>query len=69
MITEQDKIELERLAKIVSPNGNDMNSIYDLYKKYVDTNARAPRMGGCNTCGNSIVNYWRGLINFYNKNK
>jgi hypothetical protein len=67
--TEIDKQEILRLHKIISPTSGDMNSIYELYKKYVDTTARAYNTNGCNTCGNSIVNYWRGLLNWFNVNR
>lgn len=66
---ELDKIELTRLSRVISPTGVDITSITNLYKKYIDKNAREPRISGCNTCGNSIVNYWRELINWYNNNR
>lgn len=64
-----DNNEILRLHKIISPSGGDMESIYSLYKKYVDENARQYNSSGCGTCGNSIVVYWRGLMSWYNINK
>ena len=66
---ENDEQEILRLAKIVTPSGSDINSIYVLYKKYVNINAPLPSLSGCMTCGNSIVIYWRKLIEWYNQNK
>lgn len=63
---ELDRQELVRLCKVISPSGSDVESIYNLYKKYVDSGARPPKVGGCNTCGNSIVSYWRNLITWFN---
>jgi hypothetical protein len=65
---ELDKIELTRLLRIISPTGADMDSIETLYKRYIDANARPARRGGCNTCGNSIVVYWRNLTTWFQKN-
>ena len=64
-----DKQEIERLAKVVKPTHQDMESIYSLYTKYVDANAPRPRMSGCTTCGSSIVSYWRKLIDWFQNNQ
>jgi hypothetical protein len=65
----RDKEEIIRLGRIVNPSSNDMTSIYTLYKKYVNSGAQMYRAGGCNTCGNSIVTYWRKLIDWYGQNR
>jgi len=66
---EADKQEILRIHRIISPTGGDMQSIYNLYKKYVDPTARPYSTNGCQTCGNSIVNYWRGLTAWYRDNQ
>jgi hypothetical protein len=64
-----DNEEILRLLRIISPTGNDMNSIFNLYQKYVDANVRSYNPSGCSTCGNSIVRYWRELGMWYEANK
>jgi len=64
-----DKQELERLARVVKPSGQDMSSITELYKRYVDVTAPNPTMSGCTTCGSSIVTYWRKLITWFQNNQ
>jgi len=65
---EADRNEIIRIHRIISPSGADMESIYQLYKKYVDPNARQYNTNGCQTCGNSIVTYWRNLCNWWRTN-
>jgi len=65
---DTDRNEIIRLHRIVSPTGGDMDSIYRLYKKYVDPTARQYNTNGCQTCGNSIVNYWRKLCEWWRYN-
>ena len=69
-IEQIDRNEIERLAKVVSPTSTDITSIYNLYCKYVKPGAPLPSTNSrCSSCGNSIVKYWRELINWYNNNK
>lgn len=69
MIEELDRNEINRLAKVVNPTSVDIVSIYNLYCKYVKPGAPFPSINGrCSSCGNSIVKYWRELINFGNQN-
>ena len=69
-IEQIDRNEIERLAKVVSPTSTDITSIYNLYCKYVKPGAPFPSTNSrCSSCGNSIVKYWRELINWYNNNK
>ena len=63
-----DRTLIISLHKCIHPNGNDINNIYEMYKKYVDNGARPPK-NGCNSCGNSIANYWRGLCSWWNANQ
>ncbi len=69
VIEVNDNTEFLRIAKIVRPTNADIDSIYQLYKRYVDPTARQPTLSGCSTCGNSIVSYWRKLMEWYNVNK
>ena len=70
MIEELDRNEINRLAKVVNPTSFDITSIYNLYCKYVKPGAPFPSTNGrCSSCGNSIVKYWRQLLEWYNINK
>lgn len=64
-----DYNEIERLAKVVHPTSTDLDSIWIMYQRYVDPNAMTPNRTGCSTCGNSIVNYWRKLMAWWQDNK
>lgn len=69
-INQIDRNEIERLAKIVNPTSSDITSIYNMYCKYVSPGAPFPSVNGrCSSCGNSIVKYWRKLLEWYNVNK
>jgi hypothetical protein len=69
-IEQIDRNEIERLAKVVSPLSSDITSIYNLYCKYVKAGAAFPSTNGrCSSCGNSIVKYWRQLLEWYNVNR
>lgn len=69
LVMIEDEVEILRLAKVVSPSSNDISSIYELYKKYVQADAQPPQISRCSSCGNSVVKMWRELITWYNKNK
>jgi len=69
LIEEKDNEEFLRLAKVVRPIHTDIESIYYLYKKYVDPQAYPPSLSGCSSCGNGVVAYWRRLMEWFNKNK
>ena len=62
-----DGIELQRLARVVTATQNDINSIYTLYKKYM--NSKAVYSSSCNSCRGGIKLMWSELIEFYSKNK
>lgn len=66
---KSDEDELVRICRIISPSVEDMDSIYNLYKKYINPNIDGYKSSGCNTCGNSIVNLWRGLSEWFNVNR
>lgn len=61
-----DKQEIMRLFKVAIATQKDMDSIYHLFKKYVNPNARM-YVTNCN-CGGSINQYWRSLLTFYSDN-
>jgi hypothetical protein len=61
-----DRIEIMRLFRVAIATQNDMDSIYNLYKKYISANARM-YITNCN-CSGSIGQYWRDLLNFYSQN-
>ena len=66
LISEEDKIEILRLAKVAVATRQDCDSIYHLFKKYINANAGMYRTD-CN-CYTSISNYWKLLIEFYSEN-
>jgi len=63
MYTIKDREEITRLQGIDSPNQNDMNSTFELYKKYIN-----PEIQGYNTgcsCGNSITKLHQALMGWF----
>ena len=66
LFSEADKLEIQRLAKVAVATHNDCESIYNLFKKYINKEASMYRLD-C-TCYNSISNYWKLLIEFYSAN-
>jgi hypothetical protein len=62
----EDKVEILRLAKVANASQVDMDSIYSLYKKYINDKAGMYRTN-CN-CSNSISKYWSTLLQFYSDN-
>lgn len=62
IINEQiikDGEEITRLRRVVHPSGNDIDSIYNLYRKYIDRSALPPILS-CNTCDRSAgAYYWK----------
>lgn len=61
-----DRDEMLRLFKVVNASVNDMNSIYNLYKKYIDAKAAMYRTD-CR-CHASIGYYYEQLRNWYSNN-
>lgn len=66
LISNEDKIEIQRLAKVAIASTADCDSIYHLFKKYINPQAAMYRTD-CN-CYTSIGNYWQLLIEFYSEN-
>ncbi len=80
MIDKQDKANLDKLAfwqkeedgsntfvvAMVNPSQEDMEMIFNLYRKYIDSSITEFKTG-CN-CQNSIEKIFYGLINWYREN-
>lgn len=62
----KDKDEILRLYKVGNATKEDMDSIYNLLKKYVRPNA-APYILNCN-CQQSISAYYQALLEWYSDN-
>ena len=67
MYSVEDQEEIMRLYKVANANQKDMDSIYNLLKKYVRPNA-APYILNCN-CNQSISAYYQVLLEWYSSNK
>jgi len=66
LISEEDRKEILRLAKVAIATHDDCESIFHLYKKYINGALQVYRTD-CN-CSNSISNLWQRLIDFYSEN-
>lgn len=64
--SETNHLEMERLRKITNPSKPDMDSIFHLYKLYVNPQVKSYQTS-CN-CNSSIVTlYWK-LMAWYKEN-
>ena len=66
MFNKEDQDEILRLAKVAVATKNDMDSIYELFKKYIRPNA-VMYQTNCN-CNTSISAYYQLLIEWYSQN-
>jgi uncharacterized membrane protein YjdF len=66
MYSLEDQQEILRLFKVGNATQHDMNSIYDLLRKYVRPNA-AMYVLNCN-CQQSISAYYQALLEWYASN-
>ena len=66
MFSKQDQDEILRLAKVAVATQQDMDSIYELFKRYIRPNA-VMYQKSCN-CSTSISSYYQLLIDWYSKN-
>lgn len=66
MFNKEDQDEILRLAKVAVATQQDMNSIYELFKKYIRPNAVMYQVN-CN-CSTSISAYYQMLIEWYGQN-
>lgn len=58
---ELDGLEIIRLRRITSPSGNDIDTIYRLYQKYINKSAMPP-ITTCSSCERSISNYYWKIV-------
>ena len=63
---KKDRDEILRLYKVGNATKEDMDSIYNLLRKYVRPNA-APYILNCN-CQQSISAYYQALLEWYSDN-
>jgi len=66
MYQQADRDEILRLAKVAVATQADMDSIYELFKKYVRPNAAMYQVS-C-SCSTSISRYYQLLIEWYSEN-
>lgn len=66
MFSIDDKNEILRLFKVSVATQGDMDSIYHLYKKYINSNAAMYQIN-CR-CKTSISAYYQELLEFYSQN-
>lgn len=64
---KKDQEEIMRLYKVANATQADMDSIYNLLKKYVRPQA-AMYILNCN-CQQSISAYYQALLSWYEENK
>lgn len=58
-LIEFDCSEILRIRRITSAQGNDIDVIYNLYKKYIDSDAQYP-IKSCTSCPKSVgAYYWK----------
>lgn len=66
MYSKQDQDEILRLAKVAVATQHDMDSIYELFKRYIRPNAAQYQIN-CN-CNTSISKYYQLLLEWYSEN-
>ena len=66
MWSKEDQDEILRLAKVAVATQADMDSIYELFKRYIRPNAVMYQIN-CN-CSTSISKYYQLLLEFYSEN-
>lgn len=64
---KEDADEITRLFRVVRATQSDIDSIFNLYKKYVNPKAATYRTN-CN-CNSSIAEYWRQLLQWFSDNR
>jgi hypothetical protein len=64
--SNRDASEILRLAKVAVAVQSDMDSIYELYKKYIKPKAIMYRLN-CN-CSTSLSRYYQTLLEWYSSN-
>lgn len=64
--SKEDKEEILRLFKVAVATQIDMDSIYHLYKKYINEKAVMYQIN-CK-CNSSIASYYQQLLDYYADN-
>lgn len=62
----EDRLEIMRLFKVVNANQTDIDSIFNLYKKYINPKV-VSYTTSCN-CRGSISYYWAELSQWFSIN-
>jgi hypothetical protein len=62
----EDKNEILRLFRVAVATQMDMDSIYHLYKKYINEKAVMYQIN-CK-CNSSIANYYQQILDYYSDN-
>lgn len=63
IFTDEERLELNRILKLVKMDHNDMESIFSLYKKFINPRHKGYNIG-CK-CQNNISKLKDKLIEFY----
>jgi hypothetical protein len=66
MFSVEDKNEIIRLFRVAVATQTDMDSIYHLYKKYINPQAVMYQIN-CK-CHTSIANYYQTILDYYSDN-
>lgn len=66
LFKKEDELEILRLQKIEEPTGRDMESVFILYKKYINPELMSYNVG-C-SCSNSITKLYQELMYWYSMN-
>lgn len=66
MFSVEDGQEILRLFRVAVASQQDMDSIYHLYKKYINPKAVMYQIN-CK-CHTSIASYYQGVLDFYSDN-
>lgn len=66
MYSKEDRLEILRLFKVAVATQPDIDSIFKLYKKYVNSGA-STYSTNCN-CSISISRFYQDLLDWYSKN-
>lgn len=67
LFPKADADEITRLFKVARAGQSDIDSIFNLYKKYVNPKVITYRTN-CN-CSSSIAEYWRQLLDWFSNNR
>lgn len=66
LFKKDDEFEILRLQKIEEPSGRDMESVFVLYKRYINPELTSYNIG-CG-CSNSITKIYQELMYWYSIN-